>query len=83
MAQAVSRRSLTAEDRVRVGVSPFGIYGEQSGSGEDFFLRDTWFSPVYHSTMALYVRVSLGGWTIGPLVAAFQIRNSIESILSS
>jgi hypothetical protein len=40
MAQAVSRRSLTAEARVRSRVSQFGICGGQSGTG-------TGFSPPY------------------------------------
>jgi hypothetical protein len=36
MAQAVSRRPLTAEARVRSRVSPRGIYGGQSGTGTGF-----------------------------------------------
>jgi hypothetical protein len=36
MTQAVSRRPLTAEARVRSRVSPCGICGRQSGTGEDF-----------------------------------------------
>jgi hypothetical protein len=42
MAQAVSRRPLTAEARVRSWVSPCGISGGQSGTG-------TGFSPEYFS----------------------------------
>jgi hypothetical protein len=45
MAQAVSRRSLTAEARVRSRVSPFGICGGQSGTGAGFS-RVLRFSPV-------------------------------------
>jgi hypothetical protein len=37
MAQAVSRRPLTAEARVRSRVCPSGICGEQSGTGTGFF----------------------------------------------
>jgi hypothetical protein len=37
MAQAVSRRPLTTEDRVRSRVSPCGICGGQSGTGTGFF----------------------------------------------
>jgi hypothetical protein len=37
MAQAVSRRPLTAEDRVPSRVSPCGICGEQYGPGTGFF----------------------------------------------
>jgi hypothetical protein len=36
MAQAVSRRPLTAEARVRSRVSPCGICGGQSGIGTGF-----------------------------------------------
>jgi hypothetical protein len=53
MAQAISRRPLTAEARVRAPVSPCGICDGQSGTG-------TGFSPSYsvvpcqcHSTMDL------------------------------
>jgi hypothetical protein len=45
MAQAVSRRPLTAGAQVRVRVGPYGICGGQSGTGTGFspVLR---FSPV-------------------------------------
>jgi hypothetical protein len=36
MAQAVSRRPLIAEARVRSRVSPCGVCGEQSGTGTGF-----------------------------------------------
>jgi hypothetical protein len=36
MAQAVSRRSLTAESRIRDGVNPYGLCGGQSGTGTGF-----------------------------------------------
>jgi hypothetical protein len=36
MAQAVSRRHVTVEAKVRGRVSPCGIYGGQSGTGTDF-----------------------------------------------
>jgi hypothetical protein len=46
MAQAVSRRPLTAEARVRPRVSPCGICGGQSGTGTGFSPRVLTFSPV-------------------------------------
>jgi hypothetical protein len=36
MAQAINRRPLTAEARVRSRVSPCGIFGGQSGTGTGF-----------------------------------------------
>jgi hypothetical protein len=36
MAQAVSRRPLTAEAQFRAGVSPYGICGGKSGTGAGF-----------------------------------------------
>jgi hypothetical protein len=44
MAQAVSRRPLTAEARVRARVNPSGICCGQSGTGTGFSPRS--FSPV-------------------------------------
>jgi hypothetical protein len=46
MAQAVSRRPLTAEARVRSRVTPCGICGGQSGTGTGFSPRVLRFSPV-------------------------------------
>jgi hypothetical protein len=45
MAQAVSRRPLTAEAQVRSRLSPCGLCGGQSGT-ETGFPRVLWFSPV-------------------------------------
>jgi hypothetical protein len=45
MAQAVSRRSLTAEARVRFRVSPCGICGGQSGTVTAFYLEYFGFPP--------------------------------------
>jgi hypothetical protein len=53
MAQAVSRRPLTAEARVQSRVSPCGLCGGQSGIGTDFFPPSTSVSPCqFHSTRA-------------------------------
>jgi hypothetical protein len=52
MAQAVSRRLLTAEARVRSRVSPFGICGGQSGNGTGFSPSTSVFPCQFHSTGA-------------------------------
>jgi hypothetical protein len=53
MVQVISRRPLTAEDRVRCRVSPCGIYGGQIGTGTDFprvllFFPVNFIPPVLH-----------------------------------
>jgi hypothetical protein len=53
MAQAVSRRPLTAETRVRSRVSPCGICGGQSGTGTGFSPSTSVFPCQFHSTGAL------------------------------
>jgi hypothetical protein len=53
MAQAVSRRPLTAEARVRAGVSPCGIWGGQRGLGQ-VFLSYSMFPCQRHPTVAPY-----------------------------
>jgi hypothetical protein len=52
MAQAVSRRPLTAEARVRSRVSPCGICGGQSGTGTGFSPSTSVFPYQFHSTGA-------------------------------
>jgi hypothetical protein len=52
MAQAVSRRSPTAEARVRSRVSPCGICGGQSGTGTGFSPNTSAFPCQFHSTGA-------------------------------
>jgi hypothetical protein len=49
MAQAVSRRPLTAEARVQFRVSPCGICA-QSGTGTDFSPSTSVFPSQFHST---------------------------------
>jgi hypothetical protein len=52
MAQAVSRRHLTAEARARSRVSPCGICGGQSGTGTGFSPSTSVFPCQFHSTGA-------------------------------
>jgi hypothetical protein len=60
MAQAVSRRPLTAEARVRARVNPCGICGGQSGTGTGFSLSSSVFPCRYHSTVALQTHIIWG-----------------------
>jgi hypothetical protein len=48
MAQAVSRRPVTPESRVRFQASPCGICGGQSGSGAGFSLSAVMNPSVLH-----------------------------------
>jgi hypothetical protein len=70
MAQAVSRRPLSAEARVRARLSPCGIWGGRSGTGPDFSLSFSVYLCQYDHTMAVRSHASPGGRTIGLLVAA-------------
>jgi hypothetical protein len=56
MAQAVSRRPLTAEVRV----SPCGICGGQSGIGTGFSPSSLAFPRQYHFTVGLRTHISSG-----------------------
>jgi hypothetical protein len=61
MAQAVSRRPLTAESRVRTRVNPCGICGGQSGTGTGFSPSSS-VSPVnIPSTVVLHTHITSGG----------------------
>jgi hypothetical protein len=54
MAQAVSRRPLTAESQVRARVNPCGICGGQSGTGTGFSQSSSVLLCQYHSTVVLH-----------------------------
>jgi hypothetical protein len=58
MTEAVSRRPLTAEGRVRALVIPCGICGEQGGIGTGFPPSSLVFSCQYLSTVALHTHIS-------------------------
>jgi hypothetical protein len=68
MAQAVSRRPLTAEARV----SPCGICGGQSDTGTGLSPNSLAFPCRYHSTVPLHTHILPGGITIGLLMATVQ-----------
>jgi hypothetical protein len=70
MAQAVSRRPLAAEARVRARINLCGICGLQSGTGTDFSSSSSVFSCQYHSAVAVQSHII---W--GKLVTAVQSRS--------
>jgi hypothetical protein len=61
MAQAVSRRPLTAEARVRSRISPCGICGGQIGTETGFPLSYSVLPCQYHSTVYLSTHTSSAG----------------------
>jgi hypothetical protein len=61
MAQAVSRRPLTAEARVRTRLSPCGICSGQSDTGSDFSPSSSVSFCQYHFSVSLHTRTSCGG----------------------
>jgi hypothetical protein len=75
IAQAASRRFLTAEARVRAQVNPYGIYGGRIGNG--IGVSPSFSVLPFHRSIFTYV--SSGGWTIGPLAAAVPCRRSVTS----
>jgi hypothetical protein len=75
MTDAVSRRLLTANARVRAHVSPCRIFGGHSGTTTSFSTRSSAFSCHYHSTVThcdspcLYI---IWGVNCGPVVGRSQ-----------
>jgi hypothetical protein len=61
IAQAVSRRPLTAESRIRARVSPCGICGGQCGSRTGLSPSSTVLPCQYHFAVTLHVHTSAGG----------------------
>lgn len=70
MAQAVSRRPLTEEARVRAQISPREICAGQSSIGTGFFSESFGFPGQFHSTVVLIPIYHTGD---RPLVAAVHI----------
>jgi hypothetical protein len=60
MAQVVSSRPVTAEDRDRSRVNPCGICGGQSGSGTGFYPSSSVSPSIYNSTAALQTHIIWG-----------------------
>jgi hypothetical protein len=60
MAQVISRRPLTAEDRVRTRVNPCGIYGGQSVTGSGFSPSSSVFPCQYIIPVALQTHTIWG-----------------------
>jgi hypothetical protein len=60
MAQAVRRRPLTAETRVRARVNPCGMRGRQSGTDKGLSPSSSVFPCQYHSTVALQLITTWG-----------------------
>jgi hypothetical protein len=57
MAQAVSRRPLTTEARIRARFNPCGICGGRSGTGTGFSPSSSVFPCQYNSTVALQTHI--------------------------
>jgi hypothetical protein len=72
MAQAVSRRLLTAETRLRSQANSYGIRCGQIGTGTGLSQGSSVFACKYHSTLAFHTHISSGCWKIGLLEAAVQ-----------
>jgi hypothetical protein len=58
MAQAVSRRPLTAESRVRAQVNPCGVCGGQSGTGTGFSPSSSVSPCQCYSTIGFHTHIS-------------------------
>jgi hypothetical protein len=71
IAQAVSRRLLSAEASVHASVSPCGICGGLSGTGAGSFWSPSVFPCRHHSTSTSYSLISSEGWTNNTLEAQF------------
>jgi hypothetical protein len=79
MAQAVSRRPLTAEARFRSSFNPCGIFGGQNGIGMVCSPSSLVLPCRYYSTVALHAHTSPERRTTGPLVATVKRYRLIPS----
>jgi hypothetical protein len=85
-AQAVSRRSSTAEARVRSQFSPCAICGGQSGTGQVFFFSRISFFPCHHSTNVPHVLLVPEGQMVEALEPSikqrcFGNRGAVDKVL--
>lgn len=79
MPQAVSRRSVTTQARVRCHASPLDVWGVQSGIGRDIFQSTSFFLCQYYSTI-FRVNSTLIRRPNGWYLETFQQGNSFSDI---
>jgi hypothetical protein len=83
MAQAVSRRPLTVETRIRSWVSARRICGEQNDTGTGFSPSSSVFTCQYDSTVAIHTHMSPARWLIGQMVTTVQRHGLTPSTLTT
>ena len=79
MAEAVSRRPLTAEARVRSRVSPCGIYGGRSGTETGFSPSTSVFPCQFHSTGAPLLGKTKKNWSSSSQGCTISIKAAVRT----